>query len=746
MEPLRIVKNFGGGGNPSLGLDLTRFWSVEESEKKNKPSFFSAFTLAEMMVVMLILSIVLAAMAPVMTTRNKPNNSSPWQYQANNRSNAWFGAGSGQHAMIGQNSYGADDTIAKLLITVGDDTTNFLAFKRNNANIGRLFIGGTNLLLGNLASGTLGDGSVGVGRSIQASGTNAIVFGRLSQATGEGAMAIGDTSIASGSYSLAIASGRATASSAMAIGVGSEGSEIGSMAIGNNSKASSVYAAAFGHTAKAEGLNSVAVGSSVTATEQNSIAIGSNANVTLALDTATEKVTSNSAIAIGRNSVAKYLGSIALGADSIANGYQTKVADIADIPSIAIGSGAKAESTGTIAIGADTTSNVPRSIVIGAGASVGAVGEKEYAGRKVNSASIAIGPNSYAEGKYNQDYDSISRENSIAIGDQAKAVAGGIAIGSIYQSGTTSGSNSSSTTTAGNGSVAVGTGTNATGIGAVAVGRQANASGYHSIAIGQNACSNVTGSNKICIGTNSGPITDTNANGEPEGKWKTDGVERIFIGSRSAQNGGAAVLEVHNGEEDVNFWIDQKKSSSVVINGNLLVKGQVLLPDVPHGPANGGDNKSFRYYDGTHSGCDGAECEFRWREDYSRGNVIDFYGRFGGTHGSDRRLKYVGKENTSGLDKIRQLKIFNYVYKKDTTKTPHVGVIAQDLQKIFPNAVKKGADGFLTIRMEDMFYAVINAIKELDSRMTALEKENKDLKAQLAAQSKRLDRLEAKVK
>ena len=83
--------------------------------------------------------------------------------------------------------------------------------------------------------------------------------------------------------------------------------------------------------------------------------------------------------------------------------------------------------------------------------------------------------------------------------------------------------------------------------------------------------------------------------------------------------------------------------------------------------------------------------------------------------------------------------MFNYTFKKDTTKTPHVGVIAQDLQKVFPNAVKKGADGFLTIRMEDMFYAVINAIKELDSRMTALEKENKELKA-------RLDRLEAKVK
>ena len=102
-------------------------------------------------------------------------------------------------------------------------------------------------------------------------------------------------------------------------------------------------------------------------------------------------------------------------------------------------------------------------------------------------------------------------------------------------------------------------------------------------------------------------------------------------------------------------------------------------------------------------------------------------------------MKYVSNENKAGLDKIRQLKVFNYTFKKDEKKTPHVGVIAQDLQKVFPNAVKKGVDGFLTIRMEDMFYAVINAIKELDSRVTRLEKENQELKV-------RIERLEAKIK
>ena len=108
-------------------------------------------------------------------------------------------------------------------------------------------------------------------------------------------------------------------------------------------------------------------------------------------------------------------------------------------------------------------------------------------------------------------------------------------------------------------------------------------------------------------------------------------------------------------------------------------------------------------------------------------------------HSSDRRLKYVGKESASGLNKIRQLKVFNYTFKKDTTKTPHVGVIAQDLQKVFPNAVQKGKDGFLTIRMEDMFYAVINAIKELDAKYQAQEKRINELE-------KRIEKLEAKSK
>ena len=84
---------------------------------------------------------------------------------------------------------------------------------------------------------------------------------------------------------------------------------------------------------------------------------------------------------------------------------------------------------------------------------------------------------------------------------------------------------------------------------------------------------------------------------------------------------------------------------------------------------------------------------------------------------SDIRLKTDISENNDGLDKLLQLKPYNYTYKADLLGIPQVGVIAQDLQKIFPNSVTKGKDGFLRIRWDEMFYAMINAIKTLGAKI-----------------------------
>ncbi len=131
---------------------------------------------------------------------------------------------------------------------------------------------------------------------------------------------------------------------------------------------------------------------------------------------------------------------------------------------------------------------------------------------------------------------------------------------------------------------------------------------------------------------------------------------------------------------------------------------------------------------------------------YVKGEELEsMIARIAGTP-SDIRLKNVKGENNAGLEQIKQLKTFNYTYKKDKKNIPHVGVMAQDLQKIFPDAVSQGKDGFLRIRLEDMFYAMVNAIKELankdnekDLKIQALEKKNAELEA-------RLELLESKIK
>lgn len=123
---------------------------------------------------------------------------------------------------------------------------------------------------------------------------------------------------------------------------------------------------------------------------------------------------------------------------------------------------------------------------------------------------------------------------------------------------------------------------------------------------------------------------------------------------------------------------------------------------------------------------------------------------------SDARLKNISGDNTAGLAEINKIEVKNYTYKKDEKKTPHVGVIAQQLQKIFPNSVTKGDDGYLRIRTEEIFYAMVNSIKELcaklqdltakvvglDKRITELEAQNKMLLEQNKAFEKRLEKLE----
>ena len=745
---------------------------------KNKQGFmnkhkFNAFTLAEMMVVMLIMSIVLAAMAPVMTTKNKVDNSSPWKYSPNNSSDAYFGQGASMRAMIGQLN-GEDTDNGKLIINNLGSSFSHILFKNGNTILGDLYMSGNNLILGhrNGSSTSLGQNNINIGPNNWPStditgqsniiigdnamthlstGSNNIGLGTTLTAltTGTGNVTIGDNSLigvttGSGNIGLGNEANPAitTASKTIAIGTNSVASSIGAIAIGSNLTSSEAHGPEQ-DAAQARVMNSIAIGNNATSgasngAGQNSIAIGNQAKAN------PEDVGGASAIAIGYDTYANENSDIAIGPHAGVV-LTTTPSPKTKGGSIAIGGRSKATNGNSLAIGN------------GAFAGEGAVAIGYYsetaetftvAGGDTNTYDVAIGYRAKALGG-----------TGVAIGYNAKAPAaeyvplsGNIAIGyNAMKNSSNSYSNIGIGTealrdTSGSSNTAVGyrtlsnnlTGTDNTAIGTVAL--RDNTRGSHNTAIGEYACSNVTGSYKTCIGYNAGPASGSD--------WASDDKERIFIGSKSKFNNGPAVLEVHN-EGGSSFG--RNKDSSVVINGNLIVKGGIITTLWRYG---GGDNDNVNLLARS-----SGQLEPEWNDTVSElfkryaDNGHGEFKSFSGNVISDRRLKYVGKESTTGLDKVRQLKVFNFTYKKDTTKTPHVGVIAQDLQKVFPNAVQKGRDGFLTIRMEDMFYAVINAIKELDAKITALQKENQELKQlvkQVQEDNKRLDqrlqKLEAKQK
>ena len=109
-------------------------------------------------------------------------------------------------------------------------------------------------------------------------------------------------------------------------------------------------------------------------------------------------------------------------------------------------------------------------------------------------------------------------------------------------------------------------------------------------------------------------------------------------------------------------------------------------------------------------------------EDSSKGDNTKSY------HISDIRLKNVGEEFKGGLEELSKLNFYHFTFKQDEKKTPHVGVMAQDLQKVFPDAVKADEEGWLRIRWDEMFYAVINAVKELNTKICALAEDVVKLK------------------
>ena len=119
------------------------------------------------------------------------------------------------------------------------------------------------------------------------------------------------------------------------------------------------------------------------------------------------------------------------------------------------------------------------------------------------------------------------------------------------------------------------------------------------------------------------------------------------------------------------------------------------------------------------------------------------------TINSDERLKDNIQPLGSTLNKLHQIEAKTYSFKKDEEHTPKIGVLAQEVQAVFPELVTEGADGILSVNYQGLVPVLINAINEQDAKMSEQDAKIAALEAKnstLSEVNTRLAQLEELVK
>ena len=331
----------------------------------------------------------------------------------------------------------------------------------------------------------------------------------------------------------------------------------------------------------------------------------------------------------------------------------------------------------------------------------------------------------------------------------------------------------------------------AVGVGAMSV---MDSIGNYNTAIGNNSGKvPYIGSNKTFIGSNQPNQTDS---------LYGDDTERVFIGGKPNASGstGLSILEVHNatGTNDNMKPVSGLGNETVIVNGDLIVRGQTYMAiskigklSIQNQPSSltfdttksyalaglyrqplsnsngfvgakdGTQGQIYGYTDVNNSSCTGnrqdavwrSACictydsnSYLWNTKYRPDNYVPDNSSFTGEDCcpklSDMRSKNIETPFEGGLKEIEKLRVKNFTFIDDKEKSPHVGIIAQQLKKIFPTAVRKNSRGYYEIRWDEIFYSTINAIKELDEKITKLAQKVENNKKRIAQLKKENAQLE----
>ncbi len=577
--------------------------------------------------------------------------------------------------------------------------------------------------------------STAIGKNALASGLNSFAFGDGAKALNDDAYAFGAMTEARGRGSFAFGyvgrdslgpTGHVTSALgdwSFAFGLGSKAVNNGDFAFGVETKASGGFSSALGFQTMAKGWDAFAIGDSTVASGTVSTAMGyktvASGWVSFAINQENEasggqsfagglysKATDGGCFAFGFGNIASKWLSVAFGDHTVASGAKAFAGGWKSIASgdqsFSFGDSTSAAGLASFSVGERTTASNWASFATGQ--ETWASGTKSFAG----------GQNSLASGDVSFSFGTNTMAkswNSIALGDSTIALeANSMSIGSkSMASGWTSFSAGNNTKATGTISFAIGNNTNATGGGSFASGNSTIASGNNSFsggeqskAIGNNAIS--LGYNTLAVGNNSFAIG-----------YSTQAKSFCTLAIGMFNDLSGTNTDWSNGTDPAfvigNGWDDSHRSNALTVlqNGKTAI-GLILPTEMLDVNGNA-----------------------RFRSVKSGGGVSALYIDVNGvltTSTSDESLKHNFVHITAALEKVKAMNGLYYSWKNDLQNNRRLGFIAQEMEKIVPEAVfTNPTDGLKGINYAELTAVLAEAIKEQQLQINSLSEVNKTLKA-----------------
>ena len=162
---------------------------------------------------------------------------------------------------------------------------------------------------------------------------------------------------------------------------------------------------------------------------------------------------------------------------------------------------------------------------------------------------------------------------------------------------------------------------------------------------------------------------------------------------------------------------------------SILRAGEAMAQD-------GGNTLRFTVLDGYAGNTLDAGVVATWSDNILQSLLFDPLYRIGDNglpepvmieSASDLRSKNKGEAFTKGLDVIEQINPTHFTKKEGfgATDVNHVGIIAQELESILPEAIKIGKcqdiEDFRFYDKDVLVYTLLNAVKELSEKVKQLE-------------------------